>query len=72
MEVRTPVESPVNSQTAGRSPVKQLQSSPLFAKNDIKSLARIQRIRGTMHRNEFSVALRAGTKNPHRRDRGNI
>lgn len=50
----------------------QLQTSPLLVKNDVKSLPRMQGVRGTLHRNEFLVLLRAGPGILHRRGRGNI
>jgi hypothetical protein len=35
----------------------QLQSPPLFVKNDVKSFTHRERVWGTMHRNEFSIVV---------------
>jgi hypothetical protein len=50
----------------------ELQSSPLFVKNDIKSFTRLERVGGTMHRNESCVVVRTGSRVPNQKDRGNI
>jgi hypothetical protein len=50
----------------------QLQSPPLFIKNDVKSFTHRERVWGTMHRSEFSIVVCKERRAPNRKDRGNI
>jgi hypothetical protein len=62
----------MNGRVAKNSGTPQLQSSPLFVKNDIKSFTRLERVGGTMHRNEFCVDVRTGSRVQDLKDRGDI